>query len=823
MRQFRLLLGTLLAMARHRPWQPLLIILAIWVASAGLSAVQLINEGARQGDLATATPPLLQGSRVEAVDKTRPLNRQDYVTLRRAGFTQFIAVVTSSAPLICQDSQQARSNITLLGVDLAAASSLTSLPPAARAVTSDQNTPGGAPSLASPATLAALDCNSPLQRRRALPVKAPVAMNGLPADTLVISISDFYTGDITPATTPLSALIQLGELDAQQQQTLADILPAHLQYRQITAVENPGTLSESFRLNLWAMGILMSVVALFIVLNALMLMYRARLNDVIRLRQLGVSSRLLTTGLLAEMAVYCLLATPTGVLTGLAVTRQLTPVLQATFLNLFDSVFIAPSPLLVSLMGQALLISLLSLSVFALIPARQLSQAISHQAMRDRASLPWARHLSTPRLTLLIAVVIVVSLLLSNDTLSALIGVAVILLGGCAVIVLWLAPLTRLLKRLTPTSKPLLSYTIASTEALSGKSRLAVCAFFIALSANIGMNVMTDSFRQATYQWLSQRLVAPVYLYTESLPDTSALPEGASSYPVYRGRSTLDNQPVTLRSYATSEQARNSLVLTAASLHNKQAAWQAFVAGTGVFINQQLALRHNLTPGDTLALQPVIAGGQTFSEPTGVTSMLVLGIYPDYGNPDSQYLLPLPLFAPATGFAGVTAVYGITAAQADALFGEQQWYASDQLITLSMATFDRTFVVTDALNIATLLVAGLAFAIAVSVLTLDIRPQLSVLRAMGVGKWQLKAALTAQYMLLCVLTAAAALPFGLLLAWVFINQVNRFAFAWTYPLQISWPVLLGSVAFSLALVLCVLILPLGRLRAKVDLRQENTL
>ena len=140
-----------------------------------------------------------------------------------------------------------------------------------------------------------------------------------------------------------------------------------------------------------------------------------------------------------------------------------------------------------------------------------------------------------------------------------------------------------------------------------------------------------------------------------------------------------------------------------------------------------------------------------------------------------------------------------------------------------MATFDRTFVVTDALNIATLLVAGLAFAIAVSVLTLDIRPQLSVLRAMGVGKWQLKAALTAQYMLLCVLTAAVALPFGLLLAWVFINQVNRFAFAWTYPLQISWPVLLGSVAFSLALVLCVLMLPLGRLRAGVDLRQESTL
>lgn len=189
MSQFRLVLGTLLAMARCRPWQPLLIILAIWVASAGLSAVQLINEGARQGDLATATPPQLQGSRIEAVSDARPLSQQDYVALRRAGFTQFIAVVTSSVPLICQNNQQPLNNITLLGVDLAAASTLTTLP--AAVVPADQNTPDRAMSLASPATLAALECNSALQHSNALQIMPPIAMNGLPADTLVIPISDF--------------------------------------------------------------------------------------------------------------------------------------------------------------------------------------------------------------------------------------------------------------------------------------------------------------------------------------------------------------------------------------------------------------------------------------------------------------------------------------------------------------------------------------------------------------------------------------------------------------------------------------------------------
>ena len=59
------------------------------------------------------------------------------------------------------------------------------------------------------------------------------------------------------------------------------------------------------------------------------------------------------------------------------------------------------------------------------------------------------------------------------------------------------------------------------------------------------MNVMTDSFRQATYQWLTQRLVAPVYLYTESLPDTRALPEGAGLDLVAEGIT-----PILLRGFA---------------------------------------------------------------------------------------------------------------------------------------------------------------------------------------------------------------------------------------------------------------------------------
>ena len=106
---------------------------------------------------------------------------------------------------------------------------------------------------------------------------------------------------------------------------------------------------------------------------------------------------------------------------------------------------------------------------------------------------------------------------------------------------------------------------------------------------------------------------------------------------------------------------------------------------------------------------------------------------------------------------------------------------------------------------------------------MDLKPQLGMLRTLGISQFSIKAALTAQYMLLCAATAAIAVPFGMLLAWIFIEYVNRFAFYWVYPLSLNGLVLFRSVAVSMAVVLIVLLLPLGRLSSKIDLRQEERL
>ena len=817
-----LIASVMLATARNKPWQPLLIILAVMVATGGLSAVLLINEGARQGELGRSEASVFSGAAIVARTTDEPLTQRDYVQLRRAGFTSLVAMAEQTDTLQCMApaaGADSSFSITLIGMDMLALSSSSLLKDMQGAAAPGAGTSAppttAAVSYAPPQLAHKLQCEKALSRSRGVPLSAPLAVTQLPAETLLVSLRAFYTQPTTLQNTPLSALLVSTTLSETRLRDLKNHLPAHLQYQPPPVATSNGTLAKSFQMNLWAMGVLMGVVALFIVLNALTLMYRARLLFILRLRQLGVSKASLLLALMSELALYCSIAAPLGVLAAVVLTRQLTPVLQATFKGLLDSAFVAPSPLLTEMMSGAFIASFAALALFFVIPARQLSSALLASQARGRPMSLVMRGM----ITIVVVSLVMLGLALADSTITALLAVAGVLLGGCGIIVLWLPAFTALISKLTPASRPLLSYVAASTHGLSSKSRLSVCAFFIALAANIGMNVMTDSFREATQSWLQQRLAAPVYLYTEAKPSANNFAGHIDARHLYQGSSTVNQQRVTVRSYAADATARNSLTLDKLVPDG----WSLFAQNQAVFINQQLAFRHNIQLGDSLTLGPVYTQNTQKPVISRSVTYTVAAVYPDYGNPDSQLLLPLTTFSPDSGYAGVTALYGAAPADLTQLASIGEIYPSPQLLKKSMQTFDRTFVVTDALNIATLLVAGMAFAVSVSVITLDLRPQLNVLRTMGVGQWQVKAMLTAQYMLLCLVTALLALPFGILLAWVFINLVNRFAFFWVYPMQISAMVLLSSLALSLFVVLIILLLPVARMEGKVDLRQETPL
>ncbi|WP_442853364.1 FtsX-like permease family protein [Alteromonas sp. LTR] len=682
----------------------------------------------------------------------------------------------------------------------------------------------------------------------------------VPQDTVVVSLADFYRRNITEATWPLSGFLSLLPLSQSDKQIIQQRLLKTVEFKDISTQQDTGSLPDSFKLNLWAMGALMAVVALFIVLNALNLMYRTRLPNIFRMRQLGVSSRHLTTALLAELLLYCVLSVPVGCAAGFYAASMLSPIISGTFSSLFDAVFITPDVNLISTLALSVFVTFLSLGIFALIPAKQLSTALS--TSKVKAAQPMRKR------TVLVCTIAGIALLaitqaLISTTLHALLFVALLLLVSCSLVIMWLPILANGVMKVTPPSKPVLHFIVASTAQLSSRTRLAVCAFFIALTANIGMNVMTDSFRAATESWLTQRLYAPAYLYTDKALSELVIPEGVTSTPLLRlqgklvaqssanntdssgnGSKSADASSISISSYPTHDNGRNALVVDS-SVTN---AWAKFESGEGIYINQQLAFSNDVSLGDTLFLEEMKAANidessnknnhRFFNKPPSFT---VLGIYPDYGNMKAQLLLPLSSFNRDTigdaAFSGVLAIsYDQSTFQAGTpetpqtfeqkettLATQGNLYSREELLTLSMDTFDRTFVLTDGLNITTLLVAGVAFAVSLSILSLSNASSLTVLRALGVSKTAVKLSLLGQYIFLCLLTALLAVPFGIYLAYVFIFEVNRLAFSWVYPLAVDFGVIVSSVTVSLVIICLVIALPLGRLKPKVDLRQDAPL
>ena len=99
---------------------------------------------------------------------------------------------------------------------------------------------------------------------------------------------------------------------------------------------------------------------------------------------------------------------------------------------------------------------------------------------------------------------------------------------------------------------------------------------------------------------------------------------------------------------------------------------------------------------------------------------------------------------------------------------------------------ERTFTVTQALNVLTLSVAG--FAIFTSLLTQSAMrlPQLAPVWAMGLTRRELAMLELGRALLLAGVTFAAALPLGLGLAWLLLHVVNVEAFGWRLPTPVDW-------------------------------------
>ncbi|KKO50158.1 hypothetical protein VT06_03920 [Arsukibacterium sp. MJ3] len=825
----------LLQSYRHTKFSLVMLLSALLIATSGLSAVLVINHSAKQSYEQEATYLLPNVShQIVAKNQHQALSKDDYAALKRLGFSELVAYATSKHQLYQGDKLVNKRRISLTGIDLVSAIALPTFQQKMRndqRAQADNNLLGLAfsanvafshPSLIKRLTQAASSTDSTVNTKLSLDSPAGQLLPELQAiddaslgNDIVLDIKSYFRLVPNGEISGLLWLGQSGNNNNARLQSLAAQLPAHLTLIAMTSGEQQGELTKSFHLNLLAMALLMFVVCLFIVLNAVNLLLNARMPWLKISRQLGISRGAIFFIQAVELLLFNLLACGVGIVLGMYLANLVSPTVQATLESLYNVTVGFGNVSFLSLFMQVFSISLVGSALALMLPFRQVNLALN-----QTKTLPPNHHQHRRWQTLLLSIassLALFTLLIVNFASQLwllLIAVACLILGGCALLLLSYSSVLALICRVIPERLLLFRVSVKQSIALSSKSKIACCAFFIAATSNIGMNLMVDSFRGATLSWLDTRLAADYYLYYKGEQDLTDIAKQEGIILSKLLENDIDYQGLTIQqySYPSTETFKNAMVYY--QVEDKEQAWQAFTANQGIFVNQQFAFHFNAALGDSINLP----------EPSTevITAYNIVGIVYDFGNPSKQVLFPVQTFSSARSASSIYALEG-SEQQVQAFKNQlvklnididNSLIKTADLLAMSMQTFDRTFLITDGLNVVTLLVAALSLACAIIVLSKDMKPQNMLLRSLGVSRLTSQILALFQYLLLCIVALIFASPFGIMLSWILINAINYHAFQWTYPLQINVFTLLQIYAVSLSVVLLIIFIPTLRASRK---------
>jgi putative ABC transport system permease protein len=509
----------------------------------------------------------------------------------------------------------------------------------------------------------------------------------------------------------------------------------------------------------------------------------------------------------------------------------LLPGVGQTLAQLYGVYISYPDGLIPSGIWLPLLMTVLAAGMCVLFPLRETLSA----PLLERRQAGWQQQAvhRRDRLMALTGIVLLAATVVSGYWASglwlALIGMACLLLGAALLLPTVLRVLISGLEKLVPARKARLSWLLADSRWLLGPASLALMAMTLALVANSGLNTMINSFRVATDDWLSQRLAADLYLRGErkvrELDEWLAaeMPELRVSerYHTSLTRKTPAGIAVAIEAVNLREgdRYRDSVRL----MTGDPAAAEKFESGAGVYISERAWRIDGWQVGGLLKLCE------------GQDELPILGVYRDYGNPKSQWMLSRALFKncwPEQLAMGLS-VSGpqnsdwnrIRAAISDKFnLQDDEIISQVELRQAGLAVFDRTFIVTRALNALTLLVAAIGIFCAISAIHHHRVSQQALLSSLGMSRRERGSLLLLQWGVLGLLCMVLVWPFGMALAAYLAAVVTPAAFGWSFPLQLEWQHYLVLALLSAACLMVAVFLPSLRLlhtSPAAMLREQN--
>ena len=599
------------------------------------------------------------------------------------------------------------------------------------------------------------------------------------------------------------------------QNRLQVALPAGVVTRPVGSrtAENQRMLA-AFRWNLRVLSYVALLVGAFLIYNTISVSVVRRRPEIGIIRALGASRNAILGAFLGEAACFGVIGAWLGCMLGRVMATGALKLLSATVQALYVSSRPGAIELSFTLLTIALLIGIGMSVIAALSPAREAASVSPTEAMA-RGQREYATRMQKGR-DMLIALGLAAGGVICSVP-SAIAGKplfgylsAILLVAASALAIPAIAD--GLLKFSAHSLQKLTGVEgLLAARGLSGSLRrtsVLVAALSTAIAMMTAVGIMVGSFRQTVTTWMDGQLQADLYLRPGGSPASDQHPtipnDLADQIAHLPGVAALDR----FRGYDISYEGLPA-TLGAADFHAVQPFRKsAFLSGRAasevygdllgkdaVVVSEPFANKHHLRRGDSITLPMGEARVQfhivdvsfDYASEAGYVVMdraTMLQYLPD---PDPSDLAVY--VAPGDDLEKVHVEIQ------KAIAGHSILVFSNRSLRMeAIRTFDRTFVITYALEAISAIVAVIGIAGALLALVVDRRREFGLLRFLGAATSQIRKLILVEAGLIGLLANLVGFFLGLALSFVLIYVINKQSFGWT--IQFHWPatVLAGSLS-----------------------------
>jgi putative ABC transport system permease protein len=573
-------------------------------------------------------------------------------------------------------------------------------------------------------------------------------------------------------------------------------------------------MSRAFETNLFAFGILALFLGMFLIYNTVSFSVAQRRRNLGILRCLGVTRGEIFRMIMGEILFFAMIGAALGVLLGILLGTGTVRAVSQTVSTLYFHLNVVDFHLTLSIVLKGFLAGILA-ACLAGIPA-----ALDAGRTRPVTLLRIARGRRIVKLwPLLLAASLVtigagLGLLTIYKTNLSLCfaGIFMLFLGEALLVPIFCLLLIRLFLVFCGRFLGVMEkMAIHSLPRNLGRTSVAMAALMTVISVFIGISTMTGSFKTALINWIEASMQGDIIVsaagegqqfLAEELIETIAAMEGIGHA-----------EPVAV--YEVFSETLGSHFIFAARVNISRKKW-LWKVGDEALVRQRLREGWILV-SEVFAFQMDLIPGQdhraTLNTARGPQSFPIAGVFQDFFTGGGRIILHRDTAARYWDMKGATDL-GLTVVDGEKpdemiariqdrfagrypILVEPLYSLRNQIVTI----FERTFLITIALQILSAVVAFIGIINAVVSILLDRLHEIGVLRANGMTRGQLLRMMMTECAAMGMIAGLLAVIPGIVLSWLLIHVVNKRSFGWSFDLVLDGGILAQGVILALTAAL----------------------